>query len=127
MTSDEEMEALRDREARTRENIRRSARRMKATVIDAADRQRAVHPWTLPVAGFCVGLAIPFLFPDRRKIRDELADEVEESASAFRNAWSDARVIAAQAVTEALGAAIRRRFGASRHAHDSEYHNGSCR
>jgi hypothetical protein len=116
------MQDLRDRERWARARIAAAARGLGTALAGGADRTRREHPWALPVVGFCAGLLVPFLVPSRRP--RERPPARGATPSRMQGAWADARTAAADTLSQALAAVIRRLLDAPSSSRAPENSNG---
>jgi hypothetical protein len=105
---DADRETLRCREAAAKAKLRAAARSLGDSIASGVRREQRLHPWVLPIAGFCTGFLIPFLLPDRASRARAARAARPPAPSKLRDAWADARCAAAETLTQAVGAAIRR-------------------
>ena len=101
------MQTLRTRECLAREEIKYTARSLKHAIAAAVKRESQENPWTLPVAGFCAGVLIPFLIPVRGQKRRAPGVGRKPAAPRVRDADAEAGAVAAAALTQAIGATVR--------------------
>jgi hypothetical protein len=120
----ERMQKLRDREEGAKDRLSESARSLADMVSQEAKRLQEEHPWALPAIGFCAGLLVPFLVPARR---EAAARTASRATSHVRDAWDEARCAAADTLTEAVGAVIRRLLAPEPRERWTEDGNGCSR
>jgi len=88
--------------------VRRAARDLKEALAAAARDVVTAHPWALPSAGFCAGLAAPFLIPDRSAAREPHPRFANDEWGARETIGDEARAIAVSAIAQAFVVLARR-------------------
>jgi hypothetical protein len=119
------MEELRCREALARARLKSAALGLKDTLVEGARRERRTHPWAFPIAGFCAGVVAAFLLPERRS--RERAVRPPPKRPELSDAWAEARAAAAETLSQAIGAAIRRLLQPPQRVRSPEDDNGCSR